>query len=59
MIDVHLIPVDELKEHKCSMECSCEPTVWIKDDVIIYEHSFENRNILLENVKAFANEISE
>lgn len=40
---VHVMPVEDLKEHECSLSCSCQPRV--SGEVVVH-NSWDGREIL-------------
>ena len=39
---IHVVPINDLREHTCSTECWCKPTVDEDDDIAIH-HSMDRR----------------
>ena len=42
--DWHVIPLNDLKEHECSADCWCEPTLDDEAEGLVYvHHSLDGR----------------
>jgi len=47
--DIHVIPVDDLKEHVCSANCQCKPRIEVEGANLIYIHnSWDGREYIEE-----------
>ena len=53
MTDIHVLPVNDLREHFERDDCHCEPRIeYVGEDRIIVHHSYDHREICeMENDK--------
>lgn len=40
---IHVIPLDDLRNHEASMECWCNPTPDEEEPLVILHHSMDGR----------------
>jgi hypothetical protein len=43
VFDNHVIPLDDLREHRVSLKCWCDPTPEADDPRVVVHHSMDQR----------------
>jgi len=50
--DIHVMPVDDLREHTCTKNCPCNPRVEIVGAGLLYVHNAWDHREAVEQVEA-------
>lgn len=53
--DIHVVPLDDLKEHTLSADCECDPIVQVAGARLIYIHNSWDHREFFEGIETLIN----
>jgi len=53
--DIHVVPLNDLKEHTLSADCDCEPTVEVVGARLLYIHNSWDHREFFEDLETLIN----
>ena len=53
MVDLDIIPIDDIKPHTPGVDCHCRPSVLTEGAVLIIVHNAYDNRETIENIEAF------
>lgn len=49
--DIHVIPIDDLREHEMSTKCPCNPTIEVVGAVLLITHNAYDHREFVEQIE--------
>ena len=53
--DIHVVPINDLKEHTLNADCECDPAVEVSGAVLIYIHNSWDHREFFEGLETLIN----